>query len=468
MPEASAMPITAEWIREKVRGCGDVLMTELEDSADPLGPATLVYCEGMISRELLQDVLTQQGGWAPESQSSPFVMEFTPGEEGEEVMKFVFDGQLVIWRNRSGRFFAYNIASQPGRTPEESTMELSLKGPRDGFVESIDVNTALIRKRLRTPRLQIENFRVGEASQTPVRLLYMKGITPPGVVDEARRRIKGLNIQALHGAAELEEILSDRSFSLFPLINYVGRPDFVVQSLMNGRFAILVDGSPAGLIAPANLAHLFKSPEDAHMPFYFVALERVLRLIGLSLAITLPGFWISLLAFNTDQVPLPLLATVTISRNGLPLSSQLELFLMMLMFELFREAGVRLPRPVGQTVSVVGGLIVGDAAIRAGLTSPTMLVVSAVTAVATFTLVNQSLNGSVLLMRLFIMFISSVLGLFGFFIGLFTVLLYMSSLQSFGMPYISFGEVKSARELLTILIQLPWKYRAKRVNNHER
>ncbi|MFC4099907.1 spore germination protein [Paenibacillus xanthanilyticus] len=467
MSEANATPRTAEWIREKLRGCGDVMMTELDNPGDPHGRATVIYCEGMVSRELLQNLLLQQGGWAPELQGSPFVSEFLPGDEGEEVLRCIFDGQLVVWRHHSGRFFAYNISNQPNRTPEESTMELSLKGPRDGFVEAIDVNTALIRKRLRTPRLQIENFRIGEASQTPVRLLYMKGITPPAVVDEARRRLKALDIQALHGAAELEEIISDRSMSLFPLMNYIGRPDFVVQSLMNGRFAILVDGSPAGLIAPANLAMLFKSPEDAHLPFFYVAFERILRLIGLSLAISLPGFWIALLAFNTDQIPLPLLATVTISRNGLPLSAQLELFLMMLMFEIFREAGVRLPRPVGQTVSVVGGLIVGDAAIRAGLTSPTMLVVTAVTAVATFTLVNQSLNGSVLIMRLYIMLISSILGLFGFFIGLFTVLLYISSLESFGMPYISFGEIKSARQLVTILLQLPWKLRAKRVKRHD-
>ncbi|MBB3109825.1 hypothetical protein FHS18_001888 [Paenibacillus phyllosphaerae] len=461
MIEQAAITRRAEWIREKFRGCADVYLS-VRDEDDPDQALTILYCEGMLSRQLLQTIMLEHDGLVPEKHNTPLMSVMEPGEEGEYLFEAVFSGNLVLWRHHSNRFYVYNIADQPNRTPEESTMEVSLKGPRDGFIEAIDVNCALIRKRLRTPDLHVESFVIGTTSKTSVRLMYMKSLAPPDVVDEARRRLKGLDIATLQGAGELEEIISDKSLSLLPLINYTGRPDYVVQSLMNRRFAILVDGSPAALVAPVNMAHLIKSPEDSHLPFYYVAFERILRLIGLALAISLPGFWIALCAFNTDQIPLPLLATVTISRNGLPISSQLELFLMMLMFELFREAGVRLPRPVGQTVSVVGGLIVGDAAIRAGLTSPTMLVASAVTAVATFTLVNQSLNGSVTILRLYIMLVSCVLGLFGFFIALFSVLLYMCTLESFGRPFISFSEMRNAKELVTILLQWPWRDRAKR------
>ncbi|MCQ6560793.1 spore germination protein [Paenibacillus mendelii] len=452
----------AEWLREKLRGCNDVFMTEMNVGGDSPSIVTVLYCEGMINRSVMQQIILEQDGLNPISRMTPFVSAFLPGEDGQELFNYLFSGLLIVWEHRSDTFYAYNISNQPGRNPEESTMELSLKGPRDGFVEQIDVNAALVRKRLRTTDLQMERYIIGTASQTTILLLYMNQLADPKVVDEARSRLKNINIATLHGAAELEEIISDRSLSLFPLVDYIGRPDFVVQSLMNGRFAILVDGSPAALIAPANLSVLIKSPEDAHLPFFYVTFERLLRMFGLLIAICLPGFWIALLAFNTDQIPLPLLATVTMSRSGLPLSSQLELFLMMLMFELFREAGVRLPRPVGQTVTVVGGLIVGDAAIRAGLTSPTMLVVSAVTAVATFTLVNQSLNGTVTIIRIYIMFVSSLLGLFGFFVSFFSVLLYMCNLESFGMPYLKPVAPIRFRKLMTALLQLPWKFRAKK------
>lgn len=464
--KGSMFQVTREWLAQELNGCGDVALTEMRSNSDgPDRPETmlLIYCTGLIDRTSMQTLLfTSSDGKKRDLLNNPLVSEFDPGENGVVLFNHVFAGMLVIWLEEEGRVFVCDTADNPGRAPEESTMEVSLKGPRDGFVEHIDVNAALVRRRLRTTKLQIESFVIGSLSQTQVRLLYLKDQAPPEVVHEARKRLENIHIEALQNAAELEEIISDYSFSLFPLVNYVGRPDFVVQSMLNGRFAVLVDGSPSALIAPANLAMLIKSPEDAHLPFYFVAFERLLRLMGLMLAIALPGFWISLLAFNSDQVPLPLLATVTMSRLGLPLGSQLELFIMMLMFELFREAGVRLPRAVGQTVTVVGGLIVGDAAIRAGLTSPTMLVVSAVTAVATFTLVNQSLNGTVTIIRIYVMIFSSVLGLFGFFISLFSIMLYLCRLESFGISYLAPAAPFNPRTILTALLQLPWKFRAKR------
>lgn len=457
--------VTREWLDQELRGCGDVAMTEMHSNDEGTGQSKtmlLIYCTGLIDRTSMQMLLfTSSDGKIADILNNPLVAEFDPGENGLLIFNHVFSGMLVIWLQEEGRVYVCDTADNPGRAPEESTMEVSLKGPRDGFVEQIDVNAALIRKRLRTTKLQMESFVIGSLSQTQVQLIYLKDQAAPEVVNEARKRLDGIQLDALQNAAELEEIISDHSISLFPLVNYVGRPDFVVQSLLNGRFALLVDGSPSALIAPANLAMLIKSPEDAHLPFYFVSFERILRLFGLMLAIALPGFWISLLAFNSDQVPLPLLATVTMSRMGLPLGSQLELFIMMLMFELFREAGVRLPRAVGQTVTVVGGLIVGDAAIRAGLTSPTMLVVSAVTAVATFTLVNQSLNGTVTVIRIYVMLLSSLLGLFGFFISIFSVLLYLCRLESFGVSYLAPIAPFNPRKLLTALFQLPWKFRTK-------
>ncbi len=455
-----------EAFRRQLEPCEDVFEHTIAVGGSEGLRARLFYCDGLIDSKLYHmSLLPLLENWPYPSDKPSTTFVDHPrkafmrleSEQSAHLFARLFAGSVIITFSDDNSFYEYNISNQPSRSLEESTMELSVKGPRDGFVEQLSTNVALIRKRLRTPNLHIEYMKLGRESQTEIALLHMPNYTPEGLVDEARRRLRLIDIPSLNGAGELEELLSDRPLALFPLLDYIGRPDFVVQSLMKGRFAIIVDGTPASLIGPGNLMLLIKSPEDAHLPFYFVTLERLLRLLGLILALLLPGFWIALSSYNTDQIPFTLLATVTMARIGLPMSATMEMFLMLTLFEVFREAGVRLPRPVGQTVSVVGGLIIGDAAIRAGMTSPTMLVVAAVAAVSTFTLVNQSLAGSVTLMRIVILILASMFGMFGFFVGLFGLLLYICTLESFGQSYLT-PLAPFRYKGLAALIQLPWKF----------
>ncbi|MFF2483735.1 spore germination protein [Paenibacillus sp. NPDC058071] len=438
----------------------------------------VIFCSGLVDMQtasltLLPDLdklgkwLDKRGGeeakeestWTSGMLGSKLRLE---SEEGENTLyTALFSGGVIVIEAETGLLFQFDMSNIPGRQPEESVMELSLKGPRDGFVERLGVNIALIRHRLRSPKLRCEIWQIGEESRTEVAVMYMSGVASQSLIEEARRRLKAIRIDVLHGASQLEDLLSDRPRSLFPLVEYIGRPDYTVKALIKGKIVFLPDGSPTAIIAPANLLLLIKSPEDLHLPYYFVSLERLLRIVGFVIALCMPGFWVSLSAYNTDQIPYSLLATVSISRIGLPLSATMEMFLMLTMFELFREAGVRLPRAVGQTVTVVGGLIVGDAAIRAGLTSPTMLVAAAVTAVGTFTLVNQSLVGTVSLLRYFVLILSSLFGIFGFFVSVFAILIYICSLESFGMPYMAPIGPLRWRELIPALVKQPWKRKDK-------
>ncbi|MCR2802468.1 spore germination protein [Paenibacillus soyae] len=465
-----SLPLDVDTFRAMLKPCEDVFEHTIALGGNDEQLAGIFYCDGLIDSKMFHmSLLPMLENWRFDSKSSDGGDQDSDGydhprrnflkleNEASHLFARLFAGSVIVTFSGDSCFYEYNIANQPARTPEESTMELSLKGPRDGFVEQLSVNVALVRKRLRTPNLHIEYHKIGTDSQTEIALMHMDNQAPDGLLDEVRRRLNLIRLPALNGAGELEELISDRPLALFPLLDYVGRPDFVVQSLMKGRFAILVDGSPAALIGPGNLLLLIKSPEDTHLPFYFVTLERVLRMLGLFLALFLPAFWIAVSSYNTDQIPFTLLATVTMSRIGLPLSATMEMFLMLTLFEVFREAGVRLPRPVGQTVSVVGGLIIGDAAIRAGMTSPTMLVVAAVSAVSTFTLVNQSLAGTVTLMRVGVLILSSVLGMFGFFVGMFALLLYMCSLESFGQPYLMPLAPFRFKDTISALFQKPWK-----------
>ncbi|MFC7147715.1 spore germination protein [Cohnella cellulosilytica] len=448
---------------------GDRLRSMILSSADIVALSQadghlLIYCSGMIdSRQLNQHVLPSLKILMEKSESADELaesleetMEWYPLRTNEDAEKHLFNGYLLLYFSDSGRLYAFNISEVPQRQPEESNTEISVKGARDGFTEDIATNVALIRKRLRTNTLHHERMCIGTRSRTEVSLLYMADIIHPDLIREARRRLGKIHVDSLTSSGQLEEGMSDSSAAFFPLIDYIGRPDFAVQCLLRGRFIVLVDGSPMALIAPCNLTELLKTPEDAYLPYHFVAFERILRLAGLLIATLLPGLWIALTSYHVDQLPLPLLATITTSRAGLPFSTPLEMLLMLSMFELFREAGIRLPKAVGQTIAVLGGLIIGDAAIRAGLTSPTTLVASATTAVATFTLVNQSLSGTVSIVRLGILFMSAFLGMFGFFVSVLCLLAYMSVLESFGIPYLAPLSPLSWKELVPGLLAKPW------------
>lgn len=367
--------LTESSIRDLFKNCADVEIKRYEMGDQKPREVLLLYCKGLADqKQINQYVISRIESVLDHNNITELEkkMDLKPLQGSEEIISNVFSGHLILVFLKNNKLYTLNVNDPPQRTPEQSNTEISIKGPKDGFVEELERNVALVRKRLKTNSMCYESFTIGKRSRTKVALLYMNDIIQPKVINEARRRLQKINIDALQGSNQLEEILSDYSYSLFPLIDYTGRPDFVVDYLLHGRFVVLVNGSPTGVVGPANLTLLFKSPEDLYMPFYFVFFERILRLIGLILSIFLLGFWVALSAYNVEQIPFPLLATVTVSRIGLPLPAPLEALLMMGLFELFREAGARLPSTVGQTVAVVGGIIVGDAAIRAGLASTSM------------------------------------------------------------------------------------------------
>lgn len=455
--------ITEDSLHQLFGSSADVTLTPFTSRELHGCPCLLLYCEGMVDAKLLtqyvlpdlEQILESYTDWTRLSSELDKSLAWTLQKKRSDVVNLVFSGKLCVFFREERALYSIDVAQVPKRQPEESNTEVSVKGAKDGFTEEIDTNVALIRKRLKTSSLCNEEIIIGKRSQTRVSLLYMSDIIHPEVIKEVRNRLKDFSVDVLVGSSQLEEGISDSSLALFPLIDYIGRPDFAVESLVKGRFVIVIEGIPMALIGPTNLFTLLKTPEDAYSPYHFVIFERLLRLFGLIIAILLPGFWISVTSYNMDQLPLPLLATVTNSRYGLPFSAPVEMLIMLGMFEIFREAGIRLPKAVGQTIAVLGGLIVGDAAIRAGLTSPTMLVVAAVTAVSTFTLINQSLSGSVSIVRLFVILLSSFMGMFGFFIALVCIVAYLSILESFGLPYLAPVAPITWRDLMSALIMQP-------------
>ena len=324
---------------------------------------------------------------------------------------------------------------------------------------------ALIRKRLRTNTLMSETFELGKRTKTKVAILYIEDIANKEIFQQIKGKLLDTETDGVFSGTQLEELLNDNAYSLFPRHAYTGRPDFAVETLLNGRFVLLIDGVAYAYITPINLFYLLKSAEDKETTFIYTSFERMMRIAGLFIAAFLPGLWVALTAFHQNQLPLTFLATVVESRRGVPLPTSLEAILMLLIFEIFREAGMRLPMAIGQTLSVIGGLIIGDAAIRAGLTSPAMLVVVAGSTIATFTLINQSLIGTVSLIRFFVIILVSFFGFFGFFVSIFFVGIYMAKIRTFGIPYLDFAENMYLGNFLKSTSRLPEQKRASTLNN---
>ncbi|KON90306.1 spore gernimation protein GerA [Sporosarcina globispora] len=449
-----------EVLKDFFKSYSDVKVTKYKQSEKCMG---VIYCEGMVDGSQLNDYFNRVTAYlSNDDEPSEHHCDLPPIISINSVsvmIEKVFSGFLIFFKERSKFLWAIDIANIPQRTPEESKTETSIKGPKDAFTEEIYTNISLIRKRLKSPELYNESFVIGSLSKTKVSLLYLENKVNEATLAEIKERLNKIETESILSAGQLEQWLSDRTFSLFPLFDYITRPDFTIECMLRGRFIILVDGSPMVLIGPANLTELTKSPEDIHFPYYFVMFQRGLRIIGIVIAIFLPGFWVAIGNVNVDQLPFPLLATVVVSRQGLPIPGGLEAFFILGLFELLREAGVRMPTAVGQTISIVGGLIIGDASIRAGLASPTIIVMIAVTAVATYTLVNQSLSGTVTVLRFGTLLISSFLGIYGLFISAFAVLIYLCQLESFKVSYMEPIVSLKPKEILSALLINPFKRR---------
>ncbi|RJE88483.1 spore germination protein [Paenibacillus sp. 1011MAR3C5] len=463
---------TEERLRTLFEGSSDVIIQTCRYGSKSSLEVVMVYADGLtrssdIGRFVLPElnrIYAEYGSFADpiDRLSSVLPIHEAEAQTDDDLSEIVFDGQLVLLFLDNGVMGSMSIADKPTRQPYESSTEISVKGPRDGFVEDITVNIALIRKRLRSQSLQVEEVILGRRSRTRVGLLYFRDIINPKIIEEIRRRLSTIDVDGIMSISQIEEMMSDSALKLLPTMDFTGRPDYAVNSLLSGRAVLVVDGLPMVLIAPAGLSLILKSPEDAHFNYTYVSFARIIRGISLFLSIFLPAIWVALMSFHQDQIPFRMMATISVSRLGLPLSSHMEMFLLLTLLEIFREAGVRLPSSIGQTLTSIGGLIIGDAAIRAGMVSPSVVVVGAITAVSGVTLVNQTLSSQVSILRFVFFLLSALLGLFGVILGIVLLISYMASLRSFGVPYLSPLSPLNVKELVVSFLRLPYRLMKKR------
>jgi len=343
-------------------------------------------------------------------------------------------GATILLINGSREALAIKSEKKKSRSITEPETEAVVRGPREGFIENVNENIALIRRKIKDTDLCIEKIVIGEKSKTDVYIVYIKSLANPKVIEEIRIRLKRIKTEAILESGYIEQFIEDNPYSVFPTVSNSEKPDKVAAKLLEGRAAILVDGTPFVLVVPMVFIESFQSVEDYYARPFFASVIRIIRFMSYIISTLGPAIYVALTVFHQELIPTQLLISIAEGRERVPFPAILEAFLMLFAFDLLREAGVRLPKPVGQTVGIVGALVLGEASVGAGLISPLMVIVVSSTAIASFAVPAQTDSGTVL--RYIYLVLAGIAGGFGVIMGLLATLLHLASLRSFGTPYL--------------------------------
>lgn len=382
-------------------------------------------------------------------------IEVTKKDSLDEAILALMSGETLLVIDHIDSFILFETRQFNQRSIEEPDSEVVIRGPRDGFNEVLHTNVVLLRRRLRDPNLTVQFGQIGRRSKADFAIIYIKGITSPELVEEMRYRLSCIDIDIVLDTGVIEQYIEDSVFSPFPQMHRTERPDKVVSALAEGKVAVVLDGTPFVLLAPIIFHELLKSLEDDYDRWLISSMIRILRYTAAFIALFLPALYIAMVSYHQGMIPTVFALSIAGTREGVPFPAFIEALLMEVTLELLREAGVRMPRAIGSTIGIVGGLVIGDAAVRAGIVSPVMVIIVAVTAIASFAI--PAYNGSIALrtIRFFIMIAATILGLFGIVISFILTWIHLVGLRSFNSYYTSpFAPYKPAA-WLDLIIRAP-------------
>ncbi|MGI6126165.1 MAG: spore germination protein [Planifilum sp.] len=374
----------------------------------------------------------------------------------DECARQVAAGEPVLFIDGWNRALNLGLVKREKRAVNDPESEPVIRGPKEGFIESLETNTALLRRRIQSPQLKMEEIRLGRYTQTRVIVAYMEGIVDEDVRDEVKRRLKRIDIDGVLDSGYIEELIEDNPFSPFPQIHFTERVDTVCASLLSGKVAILTDGTPDVMTVPVSLATFLQAAEDYYMRSIYSTAVRWLRYLLFFLSIAAPSFYVATISFHPEAVPTEQLFTFAAAREQIPLPTIVEMMLMEIAFEAVREAGLRLPKIIGSAVTIVGALIVGEAAVTAGIVSAPVVIIVAITGISSFTVPRYVLGFSMRILRFPLLIISGTLGMVGFSLAMIAIVIHLASLRSFGKPYLEPIGPLRPQGLKDVLIRAPW------------
>ncbi|MET3729131.1 spore germination protein KA [Fictibacillus halophilus] len=449
----------------------DLIVREFEFELEHKVTATLLFLEEMNDSQVLNEfILSPLMSLSSDKQSSPVPVNHAlhyikqnalalgrvlDVETEDELVEALLAGFSVLLVEGNMKGLKLGTTGGKVRGIEEPSSEVVIRGPKDSFTESIKTNISLIRRRVRSKDFRIEKYKIGEITHTDVAVVYLENIANPLLVKEIKERIEEVKTDGLLESGQLEEFIQDETVTVFPQFLNTERPDVVIGNLLEGRVGIIINGTPFVLIAPAQFIQFFQSSEDYYMRYDISTFLRLLRFSVFIISLIAPSIYIALTTFHQAMIPTTLLFGIAAQREGVPFPAIAEALVMEITFEILREAGIRMPRAVGVAVSIVGALVLGQAAVQAGLVSPAMVIVVGITAVASFAIPSFAVATSARLLRFPLMLISSIFGFYGLTLALIVIIAHLSSLRSFGYPYLSPFAPIQTQDLKDSLFRFP-------------
>ncbi len=459
-------------VREILSECSDVVFREFDFAQDERIKLALIYVDGLVDktqvsdqilRSLMLDApLVEQGGEFTRARAFMLIKKkLLPMHDLKEtnnlgqVIDAVLEGAGVLLVNGHACAIINYSRGWEGRKVEESQTELVVRGPREAFVETLRVNTSLLRRKIKNPNLKIETMKLGEVTKTDVAVVYIKGIVNDKIVAEVKERLNRIKIDAVLETGYIEELIEDSPWSPFCTLLHTERPDKVAANLLEGRVAILVDGTPYVLTAPLLFVESLQTPEDYYQRWPVSSATRLFRLFTIIVSLLAPSVYVAIITYHHEMLPTALLLSMAAQRELVPFPVFVEAFAMEFTFEILREASIRLPRQVGQAVSIVGALIIGEAAVRAGLVGAGTVIVVALTGIASFAYCYAA-SMSIRLLRFPILVLAGILGLYGVICGVLFILVHLATLRSFGVPFLSPVAPLNTGGLKDTVVRAPW------------
>lgn len=465
----------------------DVVIREINVSGDPRFKAHICFVDGLVNYQALSESVLK-----PFQQEMVFDEIKDPHEllttmlEGavyhtfakrrstmDDILTDVLGGSMALFLEKvTDEVLTFEARSFPTRSVEQPSDENVLKGSKSGFVESIRSNTVQIRRKIQSPNLRLEAGKIGQRTHTSLVICYIEGLTNPKLVQTVRERLAAIDVDGVLTTAVIEENIVEHKYLPFPQVMITERPDNFCGKLLDGQVGVIIDELPTAFIVPGTMTQFIRAPEDYANNFWIASMIILLRYLAIFVTLLFPAFYIALTTFHQEMIPTELAISIMKSKMGVPFPSFAEVILMLLAFDMLMEAGLRLPQNMGQTVSIVGALIVGQAAVDAQIVSPAMVIVIATTAITSFVIPNQDFTNALRLWRFIFVVLASLGGLMLLFFGVLVLFYILCTVESFGVPYLSPYVAANSEEIIPdTMIRLPiWmqKFRPRAFNAQDK
>ncbi|MEC0369149.1 spore germination protein [Paenibacillus chibensis] len=408
---------------------------------------TLIYICSIINMSMMQEKIAEflieesamaeaAEDWAARIERGTFFpLPSTKARTLEEALNQLVQGKVILCLDESSEIFMFDLVKYEKRSVTQSQNEMVVIGPQEAFIEDIETNLSLLRHKIKHPDLKTVRYEIGRYTKTIVYVVYLEGVCEPKVVTELDQELRSIDTDGIFGISYIAEQMKKGNRTPFPLFHYTERPDSVAASLLEGRVGMMQDGTPSALIVPVTFLSLIQSSEDYYQSFWSASWIRMIRIFFFVLSMLLPSLYVAITTFQPEMIPTDLLLTITAARENVTFSALTEALIMELTFEGLREAGTRIPKPVGQTISVIGAIVIGQAAVQAGIVSSPMVIVVSITGIASYIIPHFELGLALRLLRFPLLLVGGTTGLLGVFLMTFLVFGHLANLRTFGSPY---------------------------------